>query len=114
MFNALCFAVPRELKGITTATENVEATGLIRRGILTDCFRRAAALLPKEVPFWLRRGDVQSGHVTVQNCTAEALEVCFQRRERGRACNEKSAKRRNYIGSGSARPTVEDDAEFVG
>ena len=42
------------------------------------------------------------------------MEVGFQRRKGGGACNEKSTKRRNYIGSGSARPTVEDDAEFVG
>ena len=42
------------------------------------------------------------------------MEVGFQRRERDRACNEKSKKRRTDIGSGSARPTVEDDAKFVG
>ena len=112
VINTLMYGLPREWKNSQTRSREGNASSEIRRSIIMECVRKASNMQGNNRPFWLKGCETngkESPYINVR-----CLQNGFERRERGRTMADRTLKRRNAISRGTAKPSKDDDSEFLG
>ena len=112
VLNTVMYGLPREWKNSQTRSREGNASSEIRRSIIMECVRQASNMSGDNRPFWLKGCETNSKESPYLN--VRFVQEGFERRERGRSVADKSLKRRNAIGNGTAKPSKDDDSEYLG
>ena len=112
VINTLMYGLPREWKNSQTRSREGNATSEIRRSIIMECVRKGSNIQGNNRPFWLKGCETNGKESPYIN--VHSLQNGFERRERGRTMADRTLKRRNAISKGTAKPSKDDDSEFLG